>query len=147
MGKSIRSKSKRRHKAVKREQVFAPVENARLERLAQAQAEAAGAVSMQGVDEEETQQQTEEVVMADEGERGRQGRSRKSISNGMDMDSTDGADSADASSPSNDTDAAQRSKIEKAKLYMSRNQFKKKMRAARSKSRGPGVKKKSFKRS
>ncbi|KAK9727348.1 hypothetical protein K7432_001926 [Basidiobolus ranarum] len=33
MAKSIRSKSKRKFRAIKREQVFAPVENARMDRL------------------------------------------------------------------------------------------------------------------
>ncbi|KAI7908007.1 uncharacterized protein BX663DRAFT_492706 [Cokeromyces recurvatus] len=41
MGRSLRSQSKKRTRAIKREQVFKPVEDARLERLAKAQAEAA----------------------------------------------------------------------------------------------------------
>ncbi|CAG8602921.1 4919_t:CDS:2 [Paraglomus brasilianum] len=40
MAKSMRSKSKRRFRAIKRQNVFAPVEEARLRRLAAKQAEA-----------------------------------------------------------------------------------------------------------
>ncbi|KAI8992084.1 hypothetical protein BDF20DRAFT_848130 [Mycotypha africana] len=40
MGKSLRSQQKKRTRAIKRQQVFKPVEDARLERLAKAQAEA-----------------------------------------------------------------------------------------------------------
>ncbi|KAI9483309.1 MAG: hypothetical protein EXX96DRAFT_557661 [Benjaminiella poitrasii] len=41
MARSLRSHTKKRTRAIKREQVFKPVEDARLERLAKAQAEAA----------------------------------------------------------------------------------------------------------
>ncbi|KAI9315354.1 hypothetical protein BX666DRAFT_1961893 [Dichotomocladium elegans] len=41
MGRSLRSQTKKRFRAIKREQVFGPVEDARLQRLALAQAKEA----------------------------------------------------------------------------------------------------------
>ncbi|CEG70709.1 hypothetical protein RMATCC62417_06554 [Rhizopus microsporus] len=41
MAKSLRSQAKKRTRAIKREKIFKPVEEARLQRLAEAQAEAA----------------------------------------------------------------------------------------------------------
>ncbi|KAI7886504.1 hypothetical protein K492DRAFT_233501 [Lichtheimia hyalospora FSU 10163] len=41
MGRSLRSHTKKRYRAIKREEVFKPVEDARLARLAEAQAKAA----------------------------------------------------------------------------------------------------------
>ncbi|KAJ1553323.1 hypothetical protein HK096_008292, partial [Nowakowskiella sp. JEL0078] len=41
MAKSLRSKSKRKFRSIKRTEVFAPIEDARLERLAQKQADIA----------------------------------------------------------------------------------------------------------
>ncbi|KAI8374200.1 uncharacterized protein BYT42DRAFT_575415 [Radiomyces spectabilis] len=41
MARSLRSQTKKRYRSIKREQVFKPVEDARLKRLAKAQAEAA----------------------------------------------------------------------------------------------------------
>ncbi|KAI8811229.1 hypothetical protein BJ742DRAFT_798641 [Cladochytrium replicatum] len=75
MAKGLRSKSKRKFRTLKRDEVFKPVEDARLERLAQKQAEAAGAVEMK-VDEEESADPSiaepqPEHILVDASKRGR----------------------------------------------------------------------------
>ncbi|KAI8350127.1 hypothetical protein BD560DRAFT_409875 [Blakeslea trispora] len=63
MAKSLRSAVKKRTRAIKREQVFKPVEDARLQRLAQAQAEAAKKESVGDFMEAETSKKAEEDAM------------------------------------------------------------------------------------
>ncbi|OBZ89173.1 hypothetical protein A0J61_02775 [Choanephora cucurbitarum] len=63
MAKSLRSATKKRTRAIKREQVFKPVEEARLQRLAKAQAEAAKKESVGDFMEAEAEKKTEEDAM------------------------------------------------------------------------------------
>ncbi|KAI8091284.1 uncharacterized protein B0P05DRAFT_526867 [Gilbertella persicaria] len=62
MAKSLRSATKKRTRAIKREQVFKPVEDARLERLAKAQAEAAKKESVGDYMEAETDKKAEDAM-------------------------------------------------------------------------------------
>ncbi|KAI8810044.1 hypothetical protein BJ742DRAFT_852185 [Cladochytrium replicatum] len=123
MAKGLRSKSKRKFRTLKREEVFKPVEDARLARLADKQAEAAGAIDMK-VDEEESVEapvagaQPENTMV--EAEAPKRGRSRAKQ---MDIDGDEGIVAAAAASMVSDL----RDAIEKDSLYLSRRKFKKKM--------------------
>ncbi|TPX51861.1 hypothetical protein SeLEV6574_g00042 [Synchytrium endobioticum] len=123
MAKSIRSKSKRRFRAIKRAEVFQPVEDARLVKLAQLQADAALAPSSH-MDTDASADTTLESVQVEE--RGRSGAPVKTT--------TDAA--ATGKMEVDEQLTAAQLKIRRMKLYMSKNQFRRKKRDEKRKALG-----------
>jgi hypothetical protein len=118
MAKSLRSKTKRKYRTLKREQVFAPVEEERLLRLAEAQAQIKSTVDDQS--NVTPVQEKREMPLSDT--------PLASINE-------------TAKDESMMVDSVPSSKLEKDKLFLSRNQFKKKMRIQRKKTLGKRSKK------
>ncbi|KAJ3184827.1 hypothetical protein HDU85_001506 [Gaertneriomyces sp. JEL0708] len=114
MAKGLRSKSERRNRAALREKVFGPVEQARLDRLVNHLNEHTSAQEATMKIDEPTAQTTEST---EEVERGR----TAVVENEMTMD-VDGQTSGTV-------EDRPMSKLQKEKLFMSRNAFKKKMKA------------------
>ncbi|KAF7731428.1 hypothetical protein EC973_000236 [Apophysomyces ossiformis] len=66
MAKGLRSHTKKRFRAIKREKVFKPVEDLRLKRLAEAQAEAAKKAKVGDHMEEDTAANADDNAMTDD---------------------------------------------------------------------------------
>ncbi|TPX31650.1 hypothetical protein SmJEL517_g05075 [Synchytrium microbalum] len=119
MAKSMRSKSKRRFRAIKRVEVFAPVEEERLQQQAKEQAEAALVESLH-MQTEKTSENDQTIVDDDEEQRGRKG--------------------APLAAPKMEIDGFEPTpkqlKRQKMQLYLSGNQFRKKKRIAKLKATG-----------
>ncbi|KAG0175207.1 hypothetical protein DFQ28_005405 [Apophysomyces sp. BC1034] len=66
MAKGLRSHTKKRFRAIKRQNVFKPVEDLRLKRLAEAQAEAANKAKVGNHMDEDTTATTDDNAMTDD---------------------------------------------------------------------------------
>ncbi|KAI9205920.1 uncharacterized protein BJ171DRAFT_473931 [Polychytrium aggregatum] len=114
MAKSTHSKIKRKFRAIKRTAVFAPVESERLKRLAQKQAEAA--LKSPAHIDANTTMETEAAEPEQDERVGRRSNREQESSESM---QTDGQAKS----------LGQTSKLEKERLFMNKNQFKRKMKA------------------
>ncbi|KAI8908835.1 hypothetical protein PhCBS80983_g01040 [Powellomyces hirtus] len=124
MAKGLRSKSMRKNRAIRRETVHGPVEDARLQRLVEKEIEARKnqentSMSVEGT--EPTPTSTEQSTTdADRGRARDQELETEAATEIMDVDGSTQATPAES---------APMSKAEKEKLFLSRNAYKKKMKA------------------
>ncbi|KAJ3300576.1 hypothetical protein HK104_009911 [Borealophlyctis nickersoniae] len=126
MAKGLRSKSKRSSKAIRRTNIHGPVEEARLHRLAQKQADAAGTVVSPSAMEVETATATSG---GDQEERGRAPAAAAVVEEADgDEDVKMEVDSGEAAGTNNTTTPGM-TKLEKERLFMTGNAFKKRQKA------------------